>query len=256
MEFVMLQNAEEFEEYKDSQDVSGKYKHFGAPTHYPCKVYSEFYEDPILNTITMTHKFLYQQEILCPCCYTAFKTWTHTPKNLTATQHSTMSRAAVKADESADIIMRSILSNTWRWPQVRPDDLYDAIIHHQEWWTYRSWIDLLSYKCRGKSKSEIFDELSTVHLVWTEYDDPLTSSSGTMEKEKYPLFRIVNNLMLARYATKTIWYNRASKECPNLEVKDVQEARRLLLFKKEDLTWSEAETLLALIDFLSCRGLC
>lgn len=166
---------------------------------------------------------------------------------------ATMSHAAMKADESAGIIMYSIFNKEWKWPQVRPDDLHKAIIHHEKWHTYKYWIDVFNCKCRGKSKSEIIDELSTVHLVWTEYDDPLTPADAM---DKYPLFRIVNNLMLARYATKTIWYDRTSEECSNLKIADVEEARRMLLFKKEHLSWSEAETLLALTDFLNGNGPC
>lgn len=64
-----LNSKEDFEWYKKALDVNGRYehKHVGEPENYPCKVRSNFWDDPN-GPYTYEHEFLYEVEIVCPSC--------------------------------------------------------------------------------------------------------------------------------------------------------------------------------------------
>lgn len=58
-----LQNSDAFTWYTRELDLVRKYEHFhrGEPDHYPCRVYSSFYDDPN-GPYTYYHTFVYQQK--------------------------------------------------------------------------------------------------------------------------------------------------------------------------------------------------
>lgn len=72
----VLNSAEDFEWYKKGLDVSGRYahQHNGRPDRYPCKVISEFWDDPN-GPYNYNHSFVYQQEVECPQCHHKTLVW-------------------------------------------------------------------------------------------------------------------------------------------------------------------------------------
>lgn len=65
----LLNEFEDFNWHKKELDVAGRYNHDhkGNPEKYPCKVISEFENDPN-GPYTYWHKFVYQQAVKCSCC--------------------------------------------------------------------------------------------------------------------------------------------------------------------------------------------
>ena len=71
-----LDEHEDFEWYKKSLDVSGRYnhRHRGEPSKYPCRVVSEYWDDPN-GPYTYHHSFIYQQEVVCQSCNHVTTVW-------------------------------------------------------------------------------------------------------------------------------------------------------------------------------------
>lgn len=65
----ILNNEEDFKWHQKALDVAQKYNcaHYGDPEKYPCKVVSQFWDDPN-GPYTYNHSFIYQQEVQCPHC--------------------------------------------------------------------------------------------------------------------------------------------------------------------------------------------
>lgn len=68
-DFTALRTEVDFDWYKKLLDARAKYnhRHIGEPKSYPCQVYSIWEDDPT-GPYTYEHKFLYQQEVVCPEC--------------------------------------------------------------------------------------------------------------------------------------------------------------------------------------------
>jgi len=66
---IILESAEDFNWYCKKLDVDGKYnhRHIGTPSKYPCKVLSEWGDEPN-GPYFYVHDFIYQQTITCECC--------------------------------------------------------------------------------------------------------------------------------------------------------------------------------------------
>jgi len=71
-----LYNKEDFVWYKRKLDADRKYEHdhYGEPEEYPCRVRSEFYDDPN-GPYTYNHSFIYKQEHKCESCGHTQKIW-------------------------------------------------------------------------------------------------------------------------------------------------------------------------------------
>lgn len=66
---TLIENDDEWEWYKLKLDVDQKYhhEHLGKPEKYPCRVNSEWYDDPN-GPYSYVHSFFYQKEIVCEKC--------------------------------------------------------------------------------------------------------------------------------------------------------------------------------------------
>ncbi len=64
-----IQSKHDWKWYKASLDINSKYahRHLGEPEKYPCKVRSEFYDNPN-GPYTYNHEFIYQETIKCKEC--------------------------------------------------------------------------------------------------------------------------------------------------------------------------------------------
>jgi hypothetical protein len=64
-----LTSKQDFHWYKCELDVKAKYlhEHHGTPDRYPCKVSSEWYDNPN-GPYTYYHTFIYTQEVTCDHC--------------------------------------------------------------------------------------------------------------------------------------------------------------------------------------------
>ena len=65
-----LTKKDDFHRYKKELDLARKYEHEhrgGEPLRYPCRVYSEFFDDPN-GPYTYNHTFVYQQNHDCEKC--------------------------------------------------------------------------------------------------------------------------------------------------------------------------------------------
>lgn len=65
----VLKGAQDFYWYKAELDLQQKYqhRHSGEPIAYPCRVISEWSDDPN-GPYCYDHKFIYQEEIECEKC--------------------------------------------------------------------------------------------------------------------------------------------------------------------------------------------
>lgn len=66
---IELLSKVDFEWYKQKLDVESRYhhRHINSPEKYPCKVQSEYWDDPN-GPYTFTHTFVYKTEIVCKHC--------------------------------------------------------------------------------------------------------------------------------------------------------------------------------------------
>lgn len=66
---MILKSEDDFNWYKKRLDVDAKYehRHRGKPEKYPCRVHSEWHDDPN-GPYTYAHYFTYQQEVVCEKC--------------------------------------------------------------------------------------------------------------------------------------------------------------------------------------------
>ncbi len=71
-----IENKEDWDWYKQRLDVDGKYnhRHNGSPKQYPCKVESEWNDDPN-GPYYFNHRFFYQKDIVCEKCQHKTKEW-------------------------------------------------------------------------------------------------------------------------------------------------------------------------------------
>lgn len=69
LEVETLETPNDFMWYTNRLDVAAKYKHrhIGIPAKYPCKVHSEWEDDPN-GPYTFVHTFFYQTETTCSQC--------------------------------------------------------------------------------------------------------------------------------------------------------------------------------------------
>lgn len=76
MEWTLINSSTEWEWYWKRLDVDGKYnhKHDGFPESYPCKVSSQFFDNPD-GPYVYSHIFLYQAEKTCDKCGHKHKEW-------------------------------------------------------------------------------------------------------------------------------------------------------------------------------------
>lgn len=72
-----LRNKDDFKWYLAELDLMGKYhhRHNNEPAKYPCKVKSEFWDDPY-GPYTYTHYFIYQETKICEKCGHKTEVWT------------------------------------------------------------------------------------------------------------------------------------------------------------------------------------
>lgn len=72
----LIEDNDAWKWYKKALDVERKYehRHNGMPNSYPCKVESEFWDDPN-GPYTYNHSFIYQQEATCEKCGHKTKEW-------------------------------------------------------------------------------------------------------------------------------------------------------------------------------------
>ena len=72
-----LRNDDDFFWYQKELDLKGKYEYLhrgGSPARYPCRVYSDFFDDPN-GPYTYIHTFVYQIENKCEKCGHSVITW-------------------------------------------------------------------------------------------------------------------------------------------------------------------------------------
>lgn len=76
MDNTALYSAEDFKWYQRRLDVEAKYqhRHNGRPTSYPCRVISEWCDDPN-GPYTYNHTFVYPQDVKCPHCEREHRIW-------------------------------------------------------------------------------------------------------------------------------------------------------------------------------------
>lgn len=76
----------DFQWYKKSLDCHAKYqhRHIGKPERYPCRVSSEWSDDPN-GPYTYNHEFIYQKCIICKECGHHQLEW---PTDFELTQHN------------------------------------------------------------------------------------------------------------------------------------------------------------------------
>lgn len=72
----ILYDLGEFEHHKNRLDKFERSgcRHTGEPEKFPCKVRSDFWDDPN-GPYTYNHYFVYQQEVTCPHCGTKTLIW-------------------------------------------------------------------------------------------------------------------------------------------------------------------------------------
>lgn len=73
---AILRSKDDFEWHVRKLDADRKYlhRHDGEPTHYPCKVESEWWDDPN-GPYTYQHRFTYQQTVVCESCQHETVVW-------------------------------------------------------------------------------------------------------------------------------------------------------------------------------------
>jgi hypothetical protein len=71
-----LANIGDFQWHKAALDVAHKShcKHNGEPEKFPCRVVSEFWDDPN-GPYTYNHSFIYQQSVICDHCGSESIVW-------------------------------------------------------------------------------------------------------------------------------------------------------------------------------------
>jgi hypothetical protein len=76
MTLEILTCKDDFEWYCKELDVRHKYRHEhnGKPDRYPCKIESQWHDDPN-GPYYYEHEFYYQKEEVCPCCKHKIMVW-------------------------------------------------------------------------------------------------------------------------------------------------------------------------------------
>ena len=75
--FRELMKEDDFFWYKTELDVARKYEHDhegGLPDRYPCRVYSDFFDNPN-GPYTYFHTFVYKVENICEGCGHSTMVW-------------------------------------------------------------------------------------------------------------------------------------------------------------------------------------